>query len=67
MTEELARIGITLPNDLLVHFDEAIINNTHSSMSDAVRDAVWRYIQYHEWMNDVKAHFPQVNSKSESF
>jgi len=54
MTEELARIGITLPNDLLAHFDELIINNGHASRSDAVRDALRRYIQYHEWMNDVK-------------
>ena len=54
MTEELARIGITLPNDLLIHFDEAIINNGHSSRSDAIRDALRRYIQHHEWMNDVK-------------
>ena len=54
MTEELARIGITLPNDLLTHIDESIINNGHASKSDAVRDALRRYIQYHEWMNDVK-------------
>ena len=54
MTKELARIGITLPNDLLAHFDELIINNGHASRSDAVRDAIRRYIQYHEWMNDVK-------------
>jgi CopG family nickel-responsive transcriptional regulator len=54
MTEELARIGITLPNDLLAHFDELIINNGHSSRSDAIRNAIRRYIQYHEWMNDVK-------------
>jgi len=27
MTEELARIGIKLQNDLFTHFEEAIINN----------------------------------------
>jgi len=50
MTKELARIGITLPNDLLAHFDEAIINNGYASRSDAVRDVLRRYIQYHGWM-----------------
>ena len=54
MTKELARIGITLPNDLLAHFDKAIINNGQASRSDAIRDALRRYIQYHEWMDDVK-------------
>jgi CopG family nickel-responsive transcriptional regulator len=54
MTNELTRIGITLPNDLLAHFDESIINNGHPSRSDGIRDAIRRYIQYDEWMNDVK-------------
>lgn len=54
MTNELARIGITLPNDILAQFDESIINNGYASRSDAVRDALRRYIMYHEWMNDVK-------------
>lgn len=54
MTKELARIGITLPNDLLSQFDESIIDKGHPSRSDAIRDALRRYIQYHEWMNDVK-------------
>ena len=54
ITKELAWIGITLPNDLLAHFNEAIIDNGHSSRSDAIRDALRRYIQYNEWMNDGK-------------
>ncbi|KAF5410623.1 MAG: putative nickel-responsive regulator [Candidatus Methanocomedens sp.] len=54
MTEELVRIGIALPDNLLTHFDELLINNGHSSRSDAIRDAIRRYIQYHDWMNDVK-------------
>ena len=28
--------------------------NGHSSRSDAIRDALRRYIRHHEWMNDVK-------------
>ena len=54
MTDELVRIGIALPDNLLAHFDELLINNGHSSRSDAIRDAIRRYIQYHDWMNIVK-------------
>ena len=54
MTKESARIGIILPNDLLVHLDKSIIDNRHSSRSDAIRGAIRRYIQHYEWMNDVK-------------
>ena len=54
MTGELVRIGIALPDNLLTHFDELLINNGHSSRSDAIRDAIRRYIQYHDWMNNVK-------------
>ena len=54
MTEELVRIGIALPDNLLTHFDELLKNNEHSSRSDAIRNAIRRYIQYHDWMNDVK-------------
>jgi CopG family nickel-responsive transcriptional regulator len=54
MTKESARIGIILPNDLLAHLDKSIIDTRHSSRSDAIRGAIRRYIQHHEWMNDVK-------------
>jgi len=54
MREELTRLGVSVPDNLLRYFDELLVENGHSSRSDAVRDALRRYIQYHEWMNDVK-------------
>jgi CopG family nickel-responsive transcriptional regulator len=54
MTEKLIRIGISLPDDLLRNFDTLLINSGHSTRSDAIRDAMRRYIQYHSWMNKVK-------------
>jgi CopG family nickel-responsive transcriptional regulator len=54
MTEELTRLGVSVPDNLLRYFDELLVENGHSSRSDAVRDALRRYIQYHEWMNDVR-------------
>jgi CopG family nickel-responsive transcriptional regulator len=54
MREEITRLGVSVPNNLLRYFDELLVENGHSSRSDAVRDALRRYIQYHEWMNDVK-------------
>jgi len=54
MKEKLTRLGVSVPDNLLRYFDELLLENGHSSRSDAVRDALRRYIQYHEWMNDVK-------------
>lgn len=54
MKEELTRLGVSVPDNLLRYFDELLVENGYSSRSDAVRDAIRRYIQYHEWMNDVK-------------
>ena len=54
MKEKLTRLGVSVPDNLLRYFDELLVENGHSSRSDAVRDALRRYIQYHEWMNDVK-------------
>jgi len=50
MKEKLTRLGVSVPDNLLRYFDELLVENGHSSRSDALR----RYIQYHEWMNDVK-------------
>lgn len=54
MTEELMRIGISLPNDLLEDFDTVSVKYGYPSRSDAIRNAIRKYIQYYEWMNVVK-------------
>jgi CopG family nickel-responsive transcriptional regulator len=51
---ELSRIGISLPKNLLDNFDEIINYRGYSSRSEGIRDAIRSYIQYYKWMADVK-------------
>ncbi len=51
---ELSRIGISLPGNLLDRFDEVINYRGYSSRSEGIRDAIRSYIQYYKWMGDVR-------------
>ena len=53
MEQDLMRIGISLPENLLNKFDEIIMNRGYSSRSEGVRDAIRNYIVNFEWMSDV--------------
>ena len=54
MSKELTRIGVSLPGDLLTYFDRSFVNTSPYSRSDVIRNAIMRYIQYYEWMAQVK-------------
>ncbi|MDD2754968.1 MAG: nickel-responsive transcriptional regulator NikR [Methanothrix sp.] len=54
MDQELMRIGISLPENLLNKFDEIILHRGYSSRSEGVRDAIRSYIVNFEWMSDVQ-------------
>lgn len=54
MEQELMRIGVSLPENLLTKFDGIIEKRGYSSRSEGIRDAIRSYITYYEWMNDVK-------------
>lgn len=54
MEQELMRIGISLPDDLLKKFDSIIKQRGYSSRSEGIRDAIRNYITYFEWMYAVK-------------
>ncbi|MGB4653647.1 MAG: nickel-responsive transcriptional regulator NikR [Methanothrix sp.] len=54
MEQELMRIGISLPENLLGKFDEIIQNRGYSSRSEGVRDAIRNYIVNFEWMSDME-------------
>ncbi len=54
MNKELTRIGVSLPGDLLTYFDRSFVNTSPYSRSDVIRNAIMRYIQYYEWMAQVK-------------
>jgi CopG family nickel-responsive transcriptional regulator len=54
LDNDLSRIGISLPKNLLDRFDEIINARGYSSRSEGIRDAIRTYITYYKWMADVK-------------
>jgi CopG family transcriptional regulator, nickel-responsive regulator len=54
MEQELMRIGVSLPDNLLERFDEIITKRGYSSRSEGIRDAIRNYILNYEWMNEVE-------------
>lgn len=54
MNDELSRMGVSLPKNLLDKFDEIINYRGYSSRSEGIRDALRQYILYYTWMSDVK-------------
>jgi len=54
MDDDLSRIGISLPKNLLDRFDEILNFRGYSSRSEGIRDAIRTYINYYKWMSDVK-------------
>jgi len=54
MEQELMRIGVSLPENLLGNFDKIILQRGYSSRSEGIRDAIRNYIVTYEWMSDVQ-------------
>jgi CopG family transcriptional regulator, nickel-responsive regulator len=54
MEQDLMRIGVSLPENLLNRFDEIILQRGYSSRSEGVRDAIRSYLVDFEWMSDVE-------------
>ncbi|MCX9083683.1 MAG: nickel-responsive transcriptional regulator NikR [Candidatus Methanoperedens sp.] len=54
MEQDLSRIGVSLPENLLVKFDEIITKRGYSSRSEGIRDAIRGYIRYYDWMSEVQ-------------
>ncbi|MCS7121319.1 MAG: nickel-responsive transcriptional regulator NikR [Archaeoglobaceae archaeon] len=50
MEEEIARIGVSLPKNLLDEFDKVIANRGYSSRSEAIRDAIRAYLLEYKWL-----------------
>ena len=50
MDDDLSRIGISLPKNLLDRFDEILNYRGYSSRSEGIRDAIRTYITYYKWM-----------------
>jgi CopG family nickel-responsive transcriptional regulator len=54
MEQDLSRIGVSLPENLLVKFDEIITKRGYSSRSEGIRDAIRGYIRHYDWMSEVE-------------
>lgn len=54
MDQDINRIGVSLPENLLTKFDEIIFQRGYSSRSEGIRDAIRNYIVNYEWMSDVQ-------------
>ncbi|KGK99167.1 nickel-responsive regulator [Methanococcoides methylutens] len=54
MEQELMRIGVSLPDNLLTKFDSIIERRGYSSRSEGIRDAIRNYINQYEWMSDIR-------------
>jgi|SRR5659263_211548 len=54
MEQDLSRIGVSLPENLLVKFDEIITKRGYSSRSEGIRDAIRGYIRHYDWMREVE-------------
>jgi CopG family transcriptional regulator, nickel-responsive regulator len=54
MEQELMRIGVSLPENLLTKFDDIILQRGYSSRSEGIRDAIRNYIIHYEWMSDIQ-------------
>lgn len=52
MAQEITRIGVSLPENLLQRFDEIISDRGYSTRSEGIRDAVRNYIVDYEWTEE---------------
>jgi len=50
---ELSRIGVSLPSNLLISFDQILGSRGYSSRSEGIRDAIRSYIRYYKWMAEL--------------
>ncbi|MET1124767.1 MAG: nickel-responsive transcriptional regulator NikR [Archaeoglobaceae archaeon] len=54
MEEEIARIGVSLPKNLLDEFDRVIAERGYSSRSEAIRDAIRNYLSEYKWLESER-------------
>ncbi|MDW7726452.1 MAG: nickel-responsive transcriptional regulator NikR [Candidatus Methanoperedens sp.] len=54
MDQDMSRIGVSLPENLLEKFDKIITKRGYSSRSEGVRDAIRGYIRFYDWMGEVQ-------------
>ena len=58
MEENITRIGVSLPKNLLEEFDNIIRTRGYSSRSEAIRDAIRNYIMEYKWLEREEGDIP---------
>lgn len=51
---KLISVGLSIPKNLLLKFDNIIKERGYSSRSEGIRDSIRKYINYYDWMNNIK-------------
>lgn len=54
MSEELNRVSLTIPRELLEELDEVLEEENYSSRSEAVRDALRDFLTQYYWRKKLK-------------
>lgn len=54
MSEELNRISLTIPENLLDQLDEVLEKKDYSSRSEAIRDALRDFLTDYRWKEELK-------------
>ncbi|KXB06429.1 hypothetical protein AKJ53_00400 [candidate division MSBL1 archaeon SCGC-AAA382F02] len=54
MSDELNRVSLTIPQDLLEDLDKVLKDQDYSSRSEAVRDALRDFISEYRWRKKLK-------------
>lgn len=54
MSEELSRISLTIPKDLLSELDDVLKEQNYSSRSEAVRDSLRDFLSDYRWRKKLK-------------
>lgn len=54
MEKKVMRIGVSLPEGLMEKFDETLLKRGYSSRSEGIRDAIRKYNQHYEWMQQIR-------------
>ena len=52
--DELSRIGVSLPKNLLGQFDEILDSRKYASRSEGIRDAIRTYTINNQWLSENK-------------
>ncbi|TFG12110.1 nickel-responsive transcriptional regulator NikR [Candidatus Thorarchaeota archaeon] len=57
----MKRFGVSIPEDLLQRFDEAVMKRNYSGRSEAIRDAIRLFLTQAEWEENQEGNYASLN------